>query len=61
MNDANLTELIYTLTDREKQVLKSAALSASESEFISICKLYLPHISFDQARSLREAARAGRL
>ena len=31
MNDANLTELIYTLTDREKQVLKSAALSASEA------------------------------
>ena len=55
--------MCQALSEREKTVLRAASLSPREGEFVTICKLYLPEISDDDARALRRliAENPGRL
>jgi hypothetical protein len=52
-------EQLYNLSDRARTILRSAAkVESDERNFISICQLYLPGISDDEARELKHMLRA---
>jgi hypothetical protein len=53
--DAQITEFLFKLGDREKSVLRSAAeRSSAKADFTTLCKLYLPDIRPNQIALLQK-------